>query len=171
MLVAMNNKLLLVGVTAALALSMSACSDESDTTEPGATKSAAASASASASASAAASRAAAPSVSASRRADAEDQAGLAPAPDAGDAKGFISALREIDPDIVTGASAEAVVERGRAHCTQLYNEKSQSELIAGANTRFATNEHPDGFGTAKGKMISDVVRKYICPKNWTSSGS
>lgn len=168
MLMGMNNKLLLVGVTAMLAISLTACTDDDPATTAGASRSAAASATASvaASASAAASRAAEPSVSASRRDDAEDKAGLAPVPDPGQAKAFVSALREIDPNLVSGASAELVVDRGRAHCTQLYNEKSQAELIAGANTRFATNEHPDGFGTDKGKMISDAVRKYICPKAW-----
>lgn len=89
-----------------------------------------------------------------------------PAPSADNTQLYLRDLRAVDPDVVEGAGEEGAVTRGRAQCVHIYNTHDDARQLVSVNIRFATKEHPDGFGDAKAEKINTVVKKYICPKDW-----
>ncbi|MET0698943.1 MAG: DUF732 domain-containing protein [Mycobacterium sp.] len=107
-----------------------------------------------------------PSVAASQRADAEDDAGIAPVPEAKDATAYIARLREIDNSIVSQNSSEKLIDAGRDQCTTIYDTADRKKLIEAVNVRFANAGNPDGYSEATATMINAAVKKYICPTDW-----
>lgn len=153
----MMKKTVMAAAAALCILALGACSDDHDgSPDTGAAThdpvAASAAATAGASASAAASKAAA--------------LDKPPAPSQAQAEAYVSRLREIDPEIVTGSTSAALVDRGRQQCETIYSSNSPDEQNATANTRFVTDKHPDGFGATKAAMINAAVKKYICPVAW-----
>lgn len=89
--------------------------------------------------------------------------GYPPKPDAATQARYIAALTAIDPDIVHGKPDKAV-SRGRNHCGSIRRLKNRpDELTELAILRFTSPSHPEGFGAAKARQITEVVHKHLCP--------
>lgn len=93
----------------------------------------------------------------------EGVTGIPPQPDQATARKYADALDKIDRDVVHG-DVELAVDRGRALCVTVKRApEDEDALVKEAVATFTSQQHPDGFGTAKSKRIVTTVRKYICP--------
>ncbi|MGI5178676.1 hypothetical protein ACQEVZ_20300 [Dactylosporangium sp. CA-152071] len=90
--------------------------------------------------------------------------GIPPTPGPDAWKAYISALRDIDPDIVAGKEESLIVNRGRDQCGSVkQTPNDQPKLVELTNKRFTSPNHPEGFGAEKSTRILAAVRQYICP--------
>lgn len=153
----MTKKLFLLGSAALLTVVLAGCDSDPDEQAPDSPVTPAAT-----------TASVSPAASASARADEdEDDDEFPPQPSQDSIRAYVQDLREIDPDIIDGAGAEAVVTRGRAQCVQLYDTgQNAAGLRNSANVHFATEKHPEGFGDDKADKINVTVKKYICRTTW-----
>ncbi|WP_203974288.1 hypothetical protein [Planotetraspora silvatica] len=76
---------------------------------------------------------------------------------------YYEALAAIDPEIGDD-NPDWAWDRGRDQCTSIKGSADDAKLLELAEKRFATPDHPEGFGTAKNKLIMKAVRQYVCPE-------
>ncbi|MDG4768735.1 hypothetical protein [Solwaraspora sp. WMMD792] len=91
-------------------------------------------------------------------------AGIPPTPSPEDWAAYISALKDINPDIVGDKDEKTIIDRGRSQCQSIGNgEADEAKLVQLTNLRFSAPGYPDGFGEETATQILAVVRQYICP--------
>ncbi|MFE2912036.1 hypothetical protein [Kitasatospora indigofera] len=90
-------------------------------------------------------------------------AGLPPKPDSALLAKLVGALDAIDRDIVAGDPDKAA-ERARNTCQDIYRyPKDKAKLVDLTNQRFTSAKHPSGWGPEQAAKILEAVRGAVCP--------
>lgn len=86
-----------------------------------------------------------------------------PAPDAANRVGYLSALDDVDTDIVHGKPDQAV-QRGIDTCGTFQQFPGDLDRLIGlAHERFTSPDHPFGFNIGTTKYILQTVHTWLCP--------
>ncbi|PWJ02403.1 hypothetical protein DKG34_38665 [Streptomyces sp. NWU49] len=139
----MRTRITTVGVLAALALTLTACSSEEEPTVDNKPS----------------------SISAEDKAKAREAAGLPPEPDAAARKAFLDALNAIDSRIIKPGKEDQAVSRGLNQCSSIKSSPGDREKLAQlALERFTvTTRLPEIATQETGERILDAVHKHLCP--------
>lgn len=77
---------------------------------------------------------------------------------------YIADLRAVDPDIIGKKDEATIVNRGRDQCSSIKSyPEDRAELVQLTSKRFASPNHPEGFGLTVAAMILNLVHQRLGP--------
>ncbi|URM92849.1 hypothetical protein LUW75_10820 [Streptomyces sp. MRC013] len=139
----MRTRTTTVGIVAALALALTACSG-STTADNGTSPE--------------------PSLSAQDWDKAREAAGIPPKPTAEVRKAYLDALTAIHPEIIKPGKEDQAVSRGLNQCSSIKGSDDKAKVAQQALERFTiTTRLPEIATPDTGKRLVDVVHTHLCP--------